>query len=443
MTEKPDGSPSSGRSLMRFSSFRMNPALVRNASVMYGSVIASGAVQYLTLIIMARELGPSGLGIVVLATTVGSMLTAAVEFGIGPVLIRFRPQYEKHEPELWSAIVRSMTRIVVFAAIGVLCLAGAAMLLSSTVSSVEGLTRTVAFGASIAAPMILFIFFQTYLQSARQFTGIAALSIATASLRLGLTVGLLQVGNLTAYSAIATYVAVAWLGAAAGWVVTLHRAQLSRVNERARKRARELVLPYLRWTMVGRAVIALNGRVDILLLSVLAGAGSTGIYGAAAQTAAPVSMLATAVGEVSFPHFVRHDRKGGNASRILRWAVWLPPLVVGGIIVAIGGAYILPALLGPGFQESAGIFAVLVVAYAIQVWLQPIAMLLYASDRHQAAVWIAIAQTSALVLLDLILIPVLGGLGAAVAVLITIVASGPAMIIAAVRARQMANMPVT
>ena len=49
----------------------------------------------------------------------------------------------------------------------------------------------------------------------------------------------------------------------------------------------------------------------------------------------------------------------------------------------MAGAYILPTVLGPRFGPSSAPFAVLVVAFGLQVWLQPIGALLY-WEHHQA-----------------------------------------------------------
>jgi O-antigen/teichoic acid export membrane protein len=412
---------------------RVSRVLVRDTAVMYGAAVASGLVQYATLVILARSLGPSGLGTVVLATVIGSFAVAAVEFGIGPVLIRFRPQLEDADPELWSAVVRSMARIVCGATFSVLCVGTVALLLSVTHFLFVGTLLIVAWGAAVAAPTVLLTFFQNYLQSDRRFGSIGILSIGAAGLRLILTTGLLVVGGLTARTALATYVAVACLTALVAWMISLRRARLLPVTNESRARARVLARPYLRWTMVGRSCAALNGSVGIFLLSGITGTQQTGIYGAASQSASPFSMLASAVGEVSFPHLVLRTGGKTNWAVLTRWVTWLPLFAIGGLILGAGGAYILPMILGARFGASSAPFATLAIAYSLTIWLQPIGAMLYASGRQVRAAWIAVGQLALQTTLTVVLIPSMGALGLAVAILITVVASGPLLVMAALR----------
>jgi O-antigen/teichoic acid export membrane protein len=413
-----------------YTRLRVSRVLVRDTALMYSSAVASGGVQYLALIIMARSLGPSSLGVVVFATTIGSFAAAACELGIGPVLIRFRPQLEKADPELWSAIVRSMARIVLIAVLGVLCVGVVMLLLSEAHGPGDGIIGAAAFGATLAAPTVLLTFFQSYLQSGRRFHSIAALGVGSAGLRLVLIAGLALMGSLTAHTALATYLAVVSFAALGTWTITLRQAELPRVSSEARRRARSLARPYLRWTIVGRSSAALYDRLGIFLLSAMAGTRTTGVYGGASQSASPVTMLAGAVGEVSFPHLVA--RAGTMTPRAIlgRWVAWLPIFVASGAGLAVGGAYLLPAVLGPEYQRSAAPFATLVIAYSVQVWLQPISSILYASDRQQRAAAITVVQLGVLTTSSVVLIPVLGAFGAAVAVLIATVFSGPMMIVA-------------
>jgi O-antigen/teichoic acid export membrane protein len=401
--------------------------------VMYGASVASGLIQYVALIVMARALGPHNLGVVVLTTSIGSFTAAAVEFGISPVLVRFRPEIGDADRELWAGVVRSMARIIAGTASCVTTVALVVLSLTMVVSLPSDTTIAVTLGLAIAAPTVGFTFFQGYLQSQRRFRDIAYLNVGLALGRLMLIVALAASVGISVASVLTVYLVTVCGAALAGWTLTMRRERLPAVSPATRRRARALVRPYLRWSMVGRASAALNGRFDIFLLSALAGAGTTGVYGAAWQSAAPFPMLATSVGEVSFPHFAARHQAGDIRGLIDRWSAWLPVLLVGSTVAAVAGAYTLPIVLGSGFARSSAPFAVLVVAYGLQVWLQPIAMLLYASNRQRPAASIAAAQTVILGLLDLVLIPRYGALGPALAILTTTVLSAPFLVGAALR----------
>ena len=419
----------------RLARMRISRALVQNTALMYGAAVTAGAVQYAVLVIVARTLGPNHLGVVVLATTVASLMAAALELGVSPVLIRFRT-VEKDDSKLWSAIVRSMARIVTFIAVGMAGLALLVLVIAATDPRLRVEMTTAAFALGIAAPTGLFTFCQGYLVSYSRFGTIALLNVGMAVMRLAVIAALAAAGRLTATTALAIYLLTVCGAAALSWRVTLGQANLPHVGRRARKRARMLVAPYLRWTMLGRATVALVGRLDIFLTSLIAGATTTGIYGVASQSAAPFGMLATAVGEVSFPHLVAQEKKGDGRAAIRRWLRWLPVLAVGGSALAVGGAYILPRIMGARFQAATEPFVVLMIAYSFQVWLQPVGVFLYASDRQRRAVFIAVGQTIVVTALDVVLIPRYGALGPALAILIMTCAAAPVMVAAALRQRR-------
>jgi O-antigen/teichoic acid export membrane protein len=406
---------------------------VKNTALMYGASAAGGAIQYIVLVLLARTLGPSRLGAVVLASTVSGLLAAAVEFGVGPVLIRYRPQLQSAEPELWQAVLGITTRVVCGAAAAIVVLIGCAEAVLAVTRAGSDLAPILGFSGAIAVPTVLLTFSQSYMQAEQRFRAIAGITVGIAGLRLVLTSGLLAAGLLTAETALGAYaVATIAAGAVSWWWAGMHMS-LPRPRRDTREQARRLVLPYLRWTMIGRAAVALNGNLDVVLLSALAGARATGVYGAASQSAAPIAMLATSVGEVSFPHLAARERQQTNRAFVSRWLGWLPLILIGGCACGFVGAALLPRVLGSSFRRASGPFVLLAILYSLHIWLQPVGSLLYASDRQRFAAGLAVAQAIALLALDVALIPSLGAAGPPVAALITTVASAPMMLVVALR----------
>jgi O-antigen/teichoic acid export membrane protein len=416
-----------------WSRFRVSRRLVANTAILYGAAAGSGLIQYVALVVLARALGPSNLGAVVLATTVSGLLAAAVEFGVGPILIRYRSQLHNANPDLWSAIVHIALRIVLGAAVVVVALVVIAECLVAIVGSYRGLSTTLAFAGAIAVPTVFLTFCQSYMQAEQRFAPIAGITVGVAVLRLLLIVGLLSFGVLTVHAALGAYVLALVAATGFAWRSTELRQGPPRPSRRTHQQARQLVLPYLRWTVVGRATVALNGNLDVMLLSGLAGSRATGVYGAASQSSAPLAMLATVVGEVAFPHLAQRDRHGKNRAFLTRWLIWLPPLVVSGFVCGLGGALLLPLILGSAFSSASAPFALLAIMYSLHIWLQPVGSLLYASDRQRFAAGVAMAQGVALLVLDVALIPSLGPSAPPVAGIIITLLSGPVMVIGALR----------
>ncbi len=407
--------------------------LVRDSAFMYFSSISAGALQYGALILMARALGPGRLGIVVLATTIASMIAAGTELGVGPVLVRYRAELEEDKPQLWAALVHTMRRIITMVAYGLTGVALLAVLLGLAAPSSRGVMGVLRFAVAIAVPMSVMAFVTGYLQAERRFAAVAVLGFAVAALRLSLVATFALLHALTVDAALACYLVVAVAGGAAGWRMTIGRDRLARFGAEQLRVARGFALPYLRWSTLGRASAAVAVNLDVLLVSAIAGPRTTGIYGAAYQSATPIAMLTTAVGEVSLPHLVAGSRTRTTRQVLRRWVAWLPAAVALGLVAALLGGRILPLLLGARFRHSVAPFQVLVVAFALQVWLQPVGSLLYATNRQRVGALLTLLQTLVLLIAAIPLIATFGAVGPAMAILLATLATGPLEVAAALR----------
>ena len=400
---------------------------------MYFSSISAGALQYGALILMARALGPRKLGVVVLATTIASMIAAGTELGVGPVLVRYRTELEDATPQLWAALVHTMRRIVIVVVCVLAALALLAVLLGLVAPSSRGVTGMLRFAAAIAVPMSVMAFANGYLQAGRRFAAVALLGFSVAALRLAFVIGCVLLHALTVETALACYLVVAMVGGALGWRMATGGERLVGFGAEQLRTARGFAFPYLRWSTLGRASAAVVVNLDVLLVSAIAGPHATGVYGAAYQSAAPIAMLTTAVGEVSLPHLVAGSRTRSTGYVLRRWVAWLPVTVALGVVAALVGGRILPLLLGSRFQHSVAPFQVLVLAFALQVWLQPVGSLLYATDRQRVGALLTLLQTVVLLIAAIPLIATLRSLGPAVAILLATLATGPLEVAAALR----------
>ena len=277
----------------------------------------------------------------------------------------------------------------------------------------------------MAGPTVLLMVLQGYLQAERRFRRVGALTIGTALIRMALVLILFALGYATVFGVLSAYFATVVIAAFIAWYISIRRVRFPQTDDHVHRRARALVIPYFGWAGLARTTAALNGRTDIFLLSLLSGTSATGIYGAAAQSAAPAPMLATAVGEVSFPYLAKAGPRPNPHHILRRWAPWLPLFAVGSTALAAIGAFLLPLIFGPEFSEAAVPFAVLLVAYGIQTRMQPIGSLLYACDRQRQAAALALFKRYSLSHSTYFLHPPFGALGPALAILITTLATLP------------------
>jgi PST family polysaccharide transporter len=177
------------------------------------------------------------------------------------------------------------------------------------------------------------------------------------------------------------------------------------------------------WPLILSGVAnAINLRADQLMLGVMRGPDEVGTYAAAARLSEVWYFVPAAIAASVFPAMVRAH--AGDRPSFDRWMGRLYDLMVAlalpiAIVVSILAVPLIALLYGPAFAASAPILA-------IHVWTGPFVFLgaalsrwLIAEDRLRFSLVRHSAGAAVNIGLNLVLIPPYGGLGAAVATLIS------------------------
>ena len=183
------------------------------------------------------------------------------------------------------------------------------------------------------------------------------------------------------------------------------------------------------WSMLRQAVpfgflmmgFALYYRIDMVLLDWLTGPRQVGLYAAAYRFLDTIIVLAASLCGPLFPRFSHLAATRPEEARRLLEDAWRPLLALG-LPLSLGATLLsgplTRALFGEEFVESAGLLRVLIWGTLPLFWVNAAGHALIAFDR----VWplVAVYGASALVNIvgNLVLIPRLGPLGAALATLV-------------------------
>lgn len=161
-----------------------------------------------------------------------------------------------------------------------------------------------------------------------------------------------------------------------------------------------------------------NDSLGILLLGMLGSVADAGIFGVASRLALPLSFLSASVQAVYEPRFAGVMRSGTPdqlrrefhsslkhsfglaAAMLLLMAVLAEPLL---------------GLFGKGFAAAEGPFVVMLVGLCIMAAFGPAGSFLAMTGKARYNAWIAIASLPALVVMNALLIPHFGAMGAACA----------------------------
>jgi O-antigen/teichoic acid export membrane protein len=164
---------------------------------------------------------------------------------------------------------------------------------------------------------------------------------------------------------------------------------------------------------VGGILTLLNLRLDFLLISVLTGPAVLGVYAVASKFAELLKIPPLALTYVLYPKYAREGQQ--SAATKARKLIPKAGLLTAGAIVPVwlAATYLIPALYGSDFTGAITPAHIILIGLAPQGIAAVITAFLYGIGRPGLNSWAMAVGLVATVVLDLLLIPRFGAVGAA------------------------------
>jgi O-antigen/teichoic acid export membrane protein len=198
-----------------------------------------------------------------------------------------------------------------------------------------------------------------------------------------------------------------------GWL-RLRRLGIFRDGKPSFALARRVVKYGLR-AQVGSIILLLNARLDFALVGALVGTHALGVYAVASRFAELLRLPSLAVNYVLYPAYAQ--RGGTAAAREARAMIprvgWIP--LAGAIPLAVAATFLIPFLYGDAFRAAIAPTYVLLLGLSGGAVSAVITAFLYGNGRpglNSLAMGAGLVMT---IVLDLLLIPHFGLMGAAFA----------------------------
>ena len=380
---------------------------VRSAGRFSAADAAARTAVFLALVYAARELGPRAFGEFALVYTAAQLTALLADMGLTSLVLRQGARSGRvQRASFWTAVALNVAASLVCAL--------------ALIAAFELLHGTGAATAAIYGPTLVLLTVTTSLESAavaaRRPVRVAGSRLAGNACVLGLTIALLQVQETP------EAVAFAFLGGAVVKLVFIASATRSLVPAMAVRP--RLIAPLLRKgsPFYGSAIAAfLYQRVDVLVLGSLAGVAAAGEYVAAYRILEGILLLPAAVVAAFLPSWAQRRAASGAAGRGAGMVVLM--LVCIGALAAVelvlARQFIVDLLYGDEYASSALILAVL--ALSVPIFYADIALVWLAYvlgyEKRVAALGVFAFLTN--VFINIALIREFGGVGAAIATVVT------------------------
>lgn len=370
-------------------------------------------------ILVARYLGPEGLGLLSYAGSVFVLLSPLTMLGMRPILVREFSTRGDWQTTLVSALSRQLPAALVSSVIGF-----------AVIVTTRSFDQDAMLIALALAPLPLFALgdtLRTYLEATHRSRWVAVTGILVTGAVSSMKILAIALGAPTWVFALAVT-----LEAALASVILL-RGISARWNPRAAFRhfrgSRASGLLRESWPLLlsGFAVM-LYMRADVFMLGLIAGDQSAGIYTAAARLSEVWYFIPVAAAAAVRPRLARLFAEGRweeyrlGTQRFLSAALGVSLIAVVGVLVF--GDQLVIALYGPAFASAGSVLRVHILA-APFVFLG-LAAGQWFIDRSMTKIMMARSLVGAgvNVALNLLLIPTHGALGAAAATLVSYAIAG-------------------
>ncbi len=373
----------------------------------FGTNIAVAILSFISVLIVARFLGPSGRGEVAFLMTTAYLTSQVSTLGVPQALIN-RAAANPHETGAlagaavrFSGLLGGLTASLVFVAMVVLTDLAAG-------TSVE--LRVLAF-CSVPI-MALSAHLQQLLLAHHHFRENNLIALVTPTGNVLINGAFAIVGVLTVGSALA-----AWVGGQTLATILLYwhtRHRLSGFDRPRRGMARELASFGVKAHPSGLMTLG-NYRLDQWILGAIGGTRELGIYSVAVAWAETLFFLPTALMYVQRADLVRapEDRAGKSAAASFRATVIVTVMMAA--VMAAAAPLLVTGVFGEEFADAVPQLRILVLGTFGVVALKLFGNALVARGRPLRETLAVGVCFGSMVLLDFALIPSHGGLGAAVA----------------------------
>ena len=199
-----------------------------------------------------------------------------------------------------------------------------------------------------------------------------------------------------------------------GWVRLARRGFFRRAGRPAARLARG-VMTYGFRAQVGSVVLLLNARLDFALVGALVGPAALGIYAIASRFAELLRLPYLAASYVLYPSYAKDGREAAapRARAMMRRMGWVPAAAA--VPLGVAATFLLPVLYGQAFHRAVAPTYVLLVGLCGTGLAGVITAFLMGVGRPGLNSLANAAGLVVTVTLDLLLIPRLGVIGAAIA----------------------------
>jgi O-antigen/teichoic acid export membrane protein len=383
----------------------------RHAAMIFSSQVAANVLSVLTVSLVARRLGPTDFGAL---GTYNSLLIALVmltDFGLGTTLLKLVSQRVVTDPRAAAGTMRIIAKVEVLAGLLLLTLGFAFADQFHSMLGIGTNSELVRWAFVAGAFATTGAFVIPALSAYHRLTASAIVTLSGPIIRLVSILILLARGPIEVGQLIDVYTWTLLAVLVIGVVLVPWKRIAPSLNALEKKSLRQEIGRFSGWTSLSVTAAAITARADVLMLARWKGAASVGFFVAAQQLAIVVSIATAALNTAVV---ASRSSSGASLTRsvvrqtfrryLLASMALLAVLPLGGVLCEI--------IFGSAFREAVRLFQLLYVAGILAMLAGAFSSTLLAEGSVRSVATVNWSQAVVGVLLNSVLIPKWGAVGA-------------------------------
>lgn len=394
----------------------LKTATFRQSSVTITGSVINGGLGAFFYVLVARFLGPSDFGLLIISITTLTLISDIADFGTNTGLIRFvSANIIKDKSKALKFLKLSLElKLLIWVFVIVFGFFTSPFIADKIFGKPELLValRLVMVGVGGS---LLFSFATSSLQALQKFFFWSIINITSNLLRLSLIILLLFYQQLSLENTVISYIILPFLGFFFSLLLLPTRNFLAVKDE---KKVAPEFFKFSKWVGLFTIIAAVTARLDTFISARLLSSTDVGIYGAANQLVTFVPQLVAALGTVAAPKFSSFDSLDKMVTFFKKFQMFVFAITILGLLAIPLSFYFIPLFLGQAYSESIPVFIVLLFGMLVFLISVPVHnSIIYYFAKPQLFLWLSVGHLLIVGFLGYFMILNFGVMGAAFTVL--------------------------
>lgn len=364
-----------------------------------------------SIFLVARILGPADYGLYITTWAIMTIIIDSTDLAINNAIVKFASEKSNQS----ASLVKYGFFLKLFLGLGLTLIFA---LLSQPLANwlYPSLKDPLLLASLLIVTTLLFRFPRSILQSEKKFFKDVIIDVSISFLRLVAVIIFFFYFKLTVFTTLMAYL----LAAIIGLIIGLNFISFKFLKAKVTLQTKKTFFHFQKWLTLGYIIAAIHGRIDSIILLKLAGPAAAGIYQAAFRFFMPFLQLAAALSLVFAPRFAGFVEKAQTKTYLFK-AVKLS-LGIAVLVLTLNPLFpwIIKLIFGSSYIASVAPARILTIGFAFFITGAPfVAHLIYSVNKTKTFFLVNLVQLFLLVSLNLILIPIFGSSGAALALTLT------------------------